>query len=101
MLVRDEWESPFPDNDLTYLGFLAGAWQILESLRALRRDSRNPPGALFLAVVPLLEDLPGAAQRDILAETWARHRCDEVHPASLLGRAVLYAPSRAGAGHVR
>ena len=56
MLVRDEWESPFPDNDLTYLGFLA--------------------------------------------ETWARHRCDEVHTASLLDAAVLYAASEAAAVYV-
>jgi hypothetical protein len=93
MLVRDEWESPFPDNDLTYLAFLCGAWQALERLRALRRDPRSPLPSLFLPAVPLLEDLPEAVDLDVLAATWARHRSDDAHLASLLDAAVIFAGS--------
>jgi hypothetical protein len=93
MLVRDEWERPFPDNDLTYLSFLCGAWVVLERLRALRRDPGSLLPALFLPAVPLLEDLPEALELDVLAATWARHRSDDAHLASLLDAAVIFAGS--------
>jgi hypothetical protein len=100
MLVRDEWESPFPDNDLTYLSLLCGAWQVIECLRALRRDSRNPQGSLFQPVVPLPEEVPEGVQFGVLAETWARHRSGEVYTANLLDAAVIYASSEAAADYV-
>jgi hypothetical protein len=93
MLVRDEWESPFPDNDLTYLAFLAGAWVVVERLRALRRDRGSLLPSLFLPDVLLLADLPEAVELDVLAGTWARHRSDDAHLASLLDAAVLFAGS--------
>jgi hypothetical protein len=93
MLVRDEWETPYPDNDLSYLAFLCGAWQALERLRALPRDPGSRLPSLFLPAVPLLGDLPEAVELDVLAATWARHRSDDVHTANLLDAAVIFAGS--------
>jgi len=93
MLVRDEWERPYPDNDLSYLAFLCGAWQALERLRALPRDPGSTLPSLFLPDVPLLGDLPEAVELDVLAGTWARHRSDDAHTASLLDAAVVFAGS--------
>jgi hypothetical protein len=93
MLVREEGQDPLADDDLTYLSFLCGAWVVLERLRAVGRDPGSMRPSLFLPDVPLLGDLPEAVELDVLAGTWARHRSDDVHLASLLDAAVVFAGS--------
>src|SRR5262249_44430255 len=86
----DDQDSSYPDNDLTYLTFLAGVWHILQCVRTRRRNPRSTPPSLFLPAVPLLQDLSPAVDLDVLAATWARHCSEDAHPPSLLDAAVLF-----------
>jgi hypothetical protein len=50
----------------------------------------------YLAEVPVLEQLAPAVQVDLLADAWRRrHQAPELHGASLLDAAVVYAAFRA------
>jgi hypothetical protein len=45
----------------------------------------------YLAEVPILEQAAPAVQVGLLADAWRRHQAPELHEASLLEAAVVYA----------
>jgi hypothetical protein len=93
MLVRPGNDEPFPQNDLAYLAFCVAAGSALMEFEAAEAAPRGTRGAVLgvLSEVPLLSDVPGGAQVDLLARVWARHDTRRVHRATLLDAAVVWA----------
>jgi len=61
----------------------------IELQQDLDDDQDFPLG--FLTEVPILEQVPLHVQVDLLAETWNRHRQNQLIEASLLDAAVVFA----------
>ena len=79
-------------SDLVYLAFRLAVEDTLSDIE-LQQDLDDgldfPLG--FLTEVPILEQVPLHVQVDLLAETWNRHRRNQLIEASLLDAAVVFA----------
>jgi hypothetical protein len=79
-----------PQNDLAYVGFRLAALDTL-----CQMDACHGPGDEdihgYLAEVPILEQVAPAVQVGLLADAWRLHQAPELHEASLLDAAVVYA----------
>src|SRR5262245_35186248 len=79
-----------PQSDLAYVGFRLAALDTLCQMDACRgSDDEDISG--YLAEVPILEQVAPAVQVDLLAGVWHRHQAAELHEASLLDAAIVYA----------
>ena len=79
-------------SNLVYLAFRLAAEDTVSDIelqQELDEDQDCPLG--FLSEVPLLELVPLQVQVDLLAETWNRHRRNQLIAASLLDAAVVFA----------
>lgn len=89
-------EVSLPQNDLVYVAFRQAALETLCELdmthEALEPGDEPPEG--FLVEVPLLRGMAPTVQVDLLADGWRRHQAAELHEASLLDAAVIYAAFR-------
>lgn len=86
-------EVRLPQNDLAYVGFRLAALDTLCQMDACH-DSGDDDIAGYLAAVPVLEQVAPAVQVDLLADVWRRHQATELHEASLLDAAMVYATFR-------
>src|SRR5262245_8582083 len=93
MLTCYGHEVRLPQTDLAYVGFRLA---VLDTL--CQMDVCHEPGdedlSGYLAEVPVLEQVAPAVQVDLLADAWRRHQAPELHEASLLDAAVVYAAFR-------
>jgi hypothetical protein len=83
-------EVRLPQNDLAYVGFRLAALDTLCQMD-ICHGSGDEEIYGYLVEVPLLEQVAPAVQVDLLADAWRRHRAPELHEASLLDAAVVYA----------
>src|SRR5262245_36996298 len=83
-------EVRLPQTDLAFVGFRLGVLDTLCQMDACR-ESGDEEIYGYLAEVPLLEQVAPAVQVDLLADAWRRHQAPELHEASLLDAAVVYA----------
>src|SRR6476620_6496279 len=89
-------EVHLPQNDLIYIAFRLAALETLCAMdvaRASSEEDDEPPSG-FLVEVPFLAQVALAVQVDLLADAWSRHQAAELHQATLLDAAVLYAACR-------
>jgi hypothetical protein len=82
-----------PQSDLAYVGFRLAALDTLCQLDACQGPGDEDIDG-YLAEVPVLEQVAPAVQVGLLAGAWRRHRSPELHEASLLDAAVVYAAFR-------
>lgn len=79
-------------STLAYLAFRLAFQETLERIAlAGQMGDEAPHGFGYLTEVPFLHAVPPHVQLDLLAETWSKHRAEEVLPATLLDESVLYA----------
>src|SRR5262245_50069247 len=83
-------EVRLPQNDLAYVGFRLAVLDTLCQMD-ICHGSGDEDISGYLAEVPVLEQVAPAVQVDLLAEAWRRHQAPELHEASLLDAAVVYA----------
>src|SRR5262245_3185895 len=83
-------EVRLPQTDLAFVGFRLGVLDTLCQMDACR-ESGDEDLSGYLAEVPILEQVAPAVQVDLLADAWRRHQAPELHEASLLDAAVVYA----------
>jgi hypothetical protein len=83
-------EVRLPQSDLVYVGFRLAVLETLCEMDVCG-DSGDEDIPGYLAEVPLLEQVAPAVQVDLLADAWRRHQAPELHEASLLDAAVVYA----------
>jgi hypothetical protein len=79
-----------PQTDLVYVGFRLAVLDTLCQMD-ICHGSGDEEIYGYLAEVPLLEQVAPAVQVDLLADAWSRHQAPELHEASLLDAAVVYA----------
>src|SRR4051794_30877364 len=92
MLTCYGHEVRLPQNDLAYVGFRLAALDTLCQMDACHGHGTGEDDLDgFLTEVPLLEQTAPAVQVDLLADAWCRHQAPELHEASLLDAAVVYA----------
>jgi hypothetical protein len=92
-------EVHLPQNDLVYIAFRLAALETLcemDIAQASGEEDNEPPSG-FLVEVPLLAQVAPAVQVDLLADAWRRHQAAELHEATLLDAAVVYAAFRTAA----
>lgn len=82
-----------PQSDLAYVGFRLAALDTLCQMDACHGSGDDDVSG-YLAEVPILEQVAPAVQVDLLAGVWCRHQAAELHEASLLDAAVVYAAFR-------
>lgn len=81
-----------PQSDLAYLAFRLALRDTLSDIEThLDLEEEPDPAVGYLTEVPFLEQVPLQVQVDLLADAWARHRKPELHEASLLDAAVVFA----------
>jgi hypothetical protein len=99
MLTCYDDEVRLPQNDLVYVAFRLAALETLCEMDIAQasgeEDDEQSSG--FLVEVPLLAQVAPAVQVDLLADAWSRHQAAELHEATLLDAAVLYAACRTAA----
>jgi hypothetical protein len=83
-------EVRLPQNDLAYIGFRLAVLDTLCQMD-ICHGSGDEEIYGYLAEVPILEQVAPAVQVDLLADAWHRHQAPELHEASLLDAAVVYA----------
>ena len=93
MLTCYGHEVRLPQNDLAYVGFRLAALDTLCQMDAFQGPGDEDIDG-YLAEVPVLEQVAPAVQVDLLADAWRRHQAPELHGASLLDAAVVYAAFR-------
>jgi len=81
-----------PQNDAAYVGFRLAALDTLCQMEMCQEFNDEDDGPFgYLSEVPILAEVAPAVQVDLLADVWRRHRAPELHEASLLDAAVVYA----------
>ncbi len=83
-------EVRLPQNDLAYVGFRLAVLDTLCQMD-ICYGSGDEDISGYLAEVPLLEQVAPAVQVDLLADAGRCHQAPELHEASLLDAAVVYA----------
>lgn len=81
-----------PQNDLVYVAFRICYYDLLTAIEteSVIGEPENEAPDGYLTAVPFFSSVPSAVQIDLLAEVWARHHAQSVHPATMKHAAVLW-----------